>query len=155
MKNLKPFTRIVLDEMTQDPDPIKPGEQASVVGYDDAGDLMVSWDCGRGLKLIPGVDKYHVVESDEELDRSFSWLYKLQGELPDGESSKCPRCAKPFDAHRGAVSRRKHVMICDLCGQQEAIEDFLKATKGNEPKQLDDWYIVQVWQGKFPDNGDG
>ena len=89
---MKPFMRVVLDEMPKDPDPIAPGEQATVAGYDDAGHLLVSWDNGRGLNLIPGVDKFHVVETEEELDRSFEWLYKLQGELPDGESSKCPRC---------------------------------------------------------------
>ena len=149
---MKPFMRVVLDEMPQDPYPIAPGEQATVAGYDDAGHLLVSWDNGRGLNLIPGVDKFHVVETEDELDRSFTWLYKLQGELPDGESSKCPRCGKPFDAHRGAVSRRKYVMVCDLCGQQEAIEDFLKATKGNEPQPLDDWYIVKIWQGRFEEN---
>ena len=146
--DMNAFMRIALDEMPQDPAPIEAGEQATVAGYDDTGDLMVSWDNGRKLNLIPGVDKYHVVESPEELDHSFHWLYRVQMKLPDGESSKCPRCGKPFDAHRGAVSRRKYVMVCDLCGQQEAVEDFLKATKENEPMDLNDWYIVKIWQGK-------
>ena len=39
-------------------------------------------------------------------------------------------------------------MVCDLCGQQEAVEDFLKATKNEGPKALDDWYIIKVWQGR-------
>ena len=147
---MKAFMRIALDEMPKDPAPVEAGQQATVAGYDDAGNLMVSWDNGSGLNLIPGVDKYHVVETPEELDRSFNWLYKLQMELPDGESSKCPRCGKPFDAHGGAVSRRKYVMVCDLCGQQQAVEveDFLKATKNEGPKALDDWYIIKVWQGR-------
>ena len=142
-ERLKTFMRVVLDETSQGSI-----EQATVVGYDNAGNLCVSWDSGREHDLIPGVDRYHVVSSPEELDRSFEWLYKLQMNLPDGESSKCPRCGKPFDAHRGAVSRRKHVMVCGLCGQQEAVEDFLHATKGNEPMVLNDWYIVKIWQGK-------
>ena len=145
---MKPFMRVVLDEMPQDPNPISPGEQATVVGYDDGGNLMVSWDNGRKLNLIPGVDKYHVVSTADELDHSFEWLYRVQCELPVGESSKCPRCGKTFDAHRGAVSRRKYVMICDRCGQLEAVEDFLKATNGDEIKPLDDWYILKVWQGR-------
>lgn len=145
---MKAFMRIVLDDMPQDPAPIEAGEQATVAGYDDAGNLMVSWDNGSKLDLIPGVDKFHVVETGEELEDSFNWLYKLQMELPDGNSSNCPRCGKPFDAHRGAVSRRKYVMVCYLCGQQEAVENFLKATKDDEPKSLDDWYIVKIWQGK-------
>lgn len=70
-------------------------------------------------------------------------------------------------------------MICPLCGQQEAIEDFLihgkqmgaeveitvpedknntgfeaEAAEGGqqklriEPKEIKDWYIVKIWQGR-------
>ena len=59
---MKTFTRIVLDSMPNDPNPITPGTQATVAGYDDGGNLMVSWDNGRGLNLIPGVDEYHVIK---------------------------------------------------------------------------------------------
>ena len=149
---MKAFMRIVLDEMPNDPYPIAPGTQATVAGYDDGGNLMVSWDNGSGLNLIPDVDKYHVVSSPEEFQISFEWLKKLQEKLADGESSKCPRCGKPFDAHRGALSRRVGVSICDLCGQQEAIEDFQKAMKGHEPRALNDWYIVKIWQGRLLDD---
>lgn len=122
---LKPFMRVVLDEMVNDPDPIERGAQGTFAGYDGAGDLMVSWDNGRDLKLIEGVDRYHVV-MDEELDKSFEQLKVIQGKLEDGNTSRCPRCGVPFDCHRGAVSRRvEQIMICPLCGQQEAIEDFL------------------------------
>ena len=110
--------RIVLDKKPNDPDPIDAGEQATVLEKDSAGHLIVSWDNGRKLNLIIGVDKYHAVKTTEELDRSFKWLYENQ---MDGESGKCPRCGKPFDVRRGAVSRRKYVMVCDLCGQQEAM----------------------------------
>jgi hypothetical protein len=39
-------------------------------------------------------------------------------------------------------------MVYDLCGQQEEVEDSLKATKGNDLKPLYNWYIVKIWQGK-------
>ena len=133
---MRTYTRIVLDDMVDDPDPITSGEQATVVGYDDAGSLMVSWDNGRSLSLIPEVDKYHVVSSSEEIKTSFEWLKRVQKDLREGESSKCPRCGKPFDAHRGVLSRR--VSICELCGQQESVE----------PMALNDWYIVKIWQGR-------
>ena len=145
---MKPFMRSVLDEMPQDPYPIDPGEQATVVGYDDGGNLMVSWDNGSGLNLIPEVDRYHVVSTPEELEKSFEWLERLQ---ESGANSKCPRCGKPFDVRRGALSRRVRISICDLCGQQEAVEDFLKGAKGTEVMPLTDWYIVKVWQGRFTD----
>ena len=148
---MKPHMRIVLDEMVDDPDPIAPGEQATVIGY-DAENLLVAWDNGRSLSLIPGVDKIHVVcqfctvEDEEreaaELDKSFEWLYERQH-----GNDKCPRCGKLFDAMRGAVSRRKRVMICDECGRAEAIEDFLKWKEGTEGMDIRDWYIVKIWQG--------
>ena len=128
--------RVALLDMVEDPDPIDSGEQATVVGYDYAGSLMVSWDNGRNLSLIPEVDKYHVVSSPEEIKTSFEWLKRVQKDLREGESSKCPRCGKPFDAHGGALSRQANVRICELCGQQE----------DDEP--LDDSYIVKIWQGR-------
>ena len=150
-KTMKPHMRIVLDEMVDDPDPIAPGEQATVIGY-DAENLLVAWDNGRSLSLIPGVDKIHVVgqfctvEDEEreaaELDKSFEWLHERQH-----GNDKCPRCGKLFDAMRGAVSRRKHVMICDECGRAEAIEDYLKWRDGTEGMDIRDWYIVKIWQG--------
>ena len=67
---MKPRMRIVLDEMVDDPDPIAPGEQATVIGY-DAENLLVAWDNGRSLSLIPGVDKIHVVGcSPDDVDHT-------------------------------------------------------------------------------------
>ena len=72
---LKPFMRIVLDEVVDDPDPIIPGSQGTFVDYDGAGDLLVDWDpittsttsttsdgsnVGRSLHLIPKVDGFVV-----------------------------------------------------------------------------------------------
>lgn len=48
------------------------------MGYDDDGSLMVSWDCGKRLFLILGVDRLHIVETDEEIDRSFENLKLVQ-----------------------------------------------------------------------------
>ena len=60
-------TRICCDYMPDDPQPIEPGTLGTVCGVDDAGQVMVAWDDGRGLSLIPGVDSYHVVQPDENL----------------------------------------------------------------------------------------
>ena len=169
--------RVVLDEMPQNPDPIMPGEQATVVGYDRAEHLMVSWDNGRTLNLIPGVDKFHVVgcarlatdisplstdhnhpdgmenmveetadrtadrTAADELEKSFAWLHRVQHDLSEGNSSRCPRCGKPFDAHRGVFSKIARVSICDQCGQEEP------SIAGKE--RVEDWYIVKIWQGRF------
>ncbi len=62
-----PGTRLCCDEMPDDPRPIESGTIGTVVGVDDAGQIMMKWDNGRSLSLIPGVDSFHTVEQTEEL----------------------------------------------------------------------------------------
>lgn len=38
-----------------------PGTRGTVKGVDDAGQIMVRWDTGSGLSLIPGVDSFKIV----------------------------------------------------------------------------------------------
>ena len=142
---LRPFMRIVLDEMPEDPDPIPSDSQGTVVDA-DALQILIDWDPipittekgenreqRRGLHLIPGVDKYHIVSpsSDEEMRVSWENLGRIQDRLrgrDGGEDSRCPRCGSLFDLRRGAVSRRikvTNISVCDRCGTQEAIEDFV------------------------------
>jgi len=143
-------TRIVLDLMPDDPEPITPGTQGTILSYDGVGDIIVDWDATvsttgreskRGLHLIPGVDRYHVlnVDSAEELERAFDHLASTQDKMrtEGGETERCPRCSQIFDVHRGAVSRRfpssslstsqgqYQIMICPSCGTREALEDFV------------------------------
>ena len=59
-------TRICCDDMPDDPQPIPHGTCGTVVGVDDEGQLMMKWDNGRSLSLIPGVDSFHIVEHMED-----------------------------------------------------------------------------------------
>jgi hypothetical protein len=56
-------TRIRLVLMTDDPDPIAPGAEGTVIGGNGA-QIYVQWDDGRGLSLIVGKDRYEVVSLD-------------------------------------------------------------------------------------------
>ncbi len=62
--------------MPEDPNPIEPATQGTVEGYDGINDLMVSWDNGRTLHLIPTVDRYHIVDlhNPHEAGMAWSWL---------------------------------------------------------------------------------
>src|SRR5262245_3986578 len=53
-------TRIELEWMPADPDPIPKGTQGTVRGG-SAAQIDVEWDNGRSLFLIPGTDRWKVV----------------------------------------------------------------------------------------------
>ena len=45
----------------EDPDPINPGEEGTIIKLDGAGQIQVKWDNGRNLSVIPGEDKYEIM----------------------------------------------------------------------------------------------
>lgn len=55
----KPGMRIVLDHMEHDPDPVEKGMKGTIKGLDDADNILIEWDNGRTLNLIPFVDRWH------------------------------------------------------------------------------------------------
>lgn len=56
-------TRIRLIEMPNDPQPIPQGATGTVKFVDDAGQLLMDWDNGRSLSLIPGEDRFETIQS--------------------------------------------------------------------------------------------
>lgn len=54
-------TRIMLDHMGPDPNPIPNGMTGTVLYVDDLGTVSCAWDNGRTLSLIPGTDKFHKI----------------------------------------------------------------------------------------------
>lgn len=53
--------RIELIEMPEDPHPVAPGTMGTCEMVDGIGQLMMKWDDGRTLSLIPGVDRFKVL----------------------------------------------------------------------------------------------
>ena len=63
--NYPPGTRLELISMGNDPRPIPPGTRGTVLGVDDAGSIMMWWDNGRSLSLIPGEDAFRKLTLQE------------------------------------------------------------------------------------------
>lgn len=55
-------TRIGLLKM-DDPQAPPVGTKGTVEGVDDIGNIMMRWDNGSGLNLVPGVDEYKIVST--------------------------------------------------------------------------------------------
>ena len=54
-------TRVELLGM-DDPQAPPAGTMGEVMGVDDAGQLLVRWETGSSLSLIPGVDSFRIAE---------------------------------------------------------------------------------------------
>jgi len=70
--------RVELWEMPEDPHPVPVGTMGTILGIDGIGQIMVKWDNGSSLSLIPGVDKYKIY-SREDINgsSSLSTEYKI------------------------------------------------------------------------------
>ena len=117
--------RIVLDQML-DPYPVPAGTQGTIEYVDDINQIHVKWDNGSSLALVDGIDLYHSIQSDKEIIISIEHFKPYMF---------CPRCG---GIQGKATSRRVNVTICDQCGIQEALEDFM-----NKRIDLRDWYVVK------------
>ena len=71
MKTVRAGDRIRLINMPDDPDPIPAGSTGTIESVTDGplGQIHVKWDdSGRTLSLVPGVDRFEVIERGPESD---------------------------------------------------------------------------------------
>jgi len=59
-------TRVELIAM-DDPQAPPMGTTGEVMGVDDAGQLLIRWETGSSLSLIPGVDSFRIVQKGGRL----------------------------------------------------------------------------------------
>lgn len=82
-------TRVRLDSMKDDPNPVEEGTYGTIDSIDDAGQLHVQWDNNRLLALIPGVDEFTVLDiSLEEFVATKKWSEDIEKTL--GFDNGCP-----------------------------------------------------------------
>ena len=55
--------RITIIRMEDPYTDLRPGSKGTIKGEDDMGHILVQWDNGSSLSLIPDVDEYHIEES--------------------------------------------------------------------------------------------
>jgi len=60
-----PGTEVELLAMPEDPHPVPPGTRGKVITVDDAGSLVMKWNNGSSLSLIPSVDQFRKVPEQE------------------------------------------------------------------------------------------
>ena len=48
--------------LMEDIEPIEPGAMGTVVKVDGIGQIIVKWDSGRNLSVIPGEDQFEIEE---------------------------------------------------------------------------------------------
>ncbi len=59
--------RIKLVKMDDPHTKLKPGDMGTCTGVDDLNQLMMKWDAGSSLSLIPGEDKWEVIEESRRI----------------------------------------------------------------------------------------
>lgn len=59
-------TRVQLDRMGDDPNPVPSGAKGTVSFVDDVGTVVVDFDCGRIFGICPEVDSFHKIIEQEE-----------------------------------------------------------------------------------------
>ena len=57
-------TRVELVAM-DDPQAPPAGTRGTIITVDDVGDLVVAWDNGSGLNVVPGVDRVRIITEEQ------------------------------------------------------------------------------------------
>lgn len=68
MKLYPPGTRVELASLCNEERDMPPGLRGTVIGIDDWPQLLMKWDNGRTLALIPGEDSFRVLREQEEAE---------------------------------------------------------------------------------------
>ena len=81
-------TRICVDRMGNDPDPIPSGTKGTVEFVDDIGTVFCKFDNDRSLGMIPGEDSFYVIQP-EDFGMKTATRDALKGGTPQENAQIC------------------------------------------------------------------
>ena len=145
-----PGTRIRLESETNDPQPIPKGMTGTVQGIDDAGQLLMEWDNGRGLSLVPGEDDFTVVKPQKlklYMPLALGYYEKNDwGDYEDEELTLSDDDAVGYaDTITGALERESKFLDGKLWGVAECMVSG--ELNGEELAKLKDYIAGQASDG--------
>lgn len=71
MEEVKKGDRVMLIHMDDKYSNLTIGDKGTCRGVDDIGNILMNWDNGSTLSLIPGEDKYKVVNESIKFIKKF------------------------------------------------------------------------------------
>lgn len=138
-------TVVILDKMIDAQAP-EIGTAGEVLSVDDIGTVHIAWLSGGTLGAAYGEDKIHKADAHKTALYRIAKASKRQKADPEGVHF-CPRCGEEMSAgiYRHALSRRADIVVCDMCGVKESIEDAVAAgvMKGEKPLPIEEWAVAK------------
>ncbi len=71
MEEVKKGDRVMLIHMDDKYSKLTRGDKGTCRGIDDIGNILMDWDNGSMLSLIPGEDRYEVVDESNNFVKKF------------------------------------------------------------------------------------
>ena len=144
-KKLLVGKRVRLVEMQEDPMPIEPGDEGTILSVDGLGQIHVKWDSGRSLALIPGVDKYEIINAVAVYNVDY---FDAEGNLIDGTQIDENSESVAWDLFFHFGYEKKPGMYVKIEPDVEYLDE--EAAKGKKIKQKTDKLKVSFYQwGRF------
>jgi len=129
-------TRVKLIFMDDDFTELKEGDLGTVSSVDDIGNIHVDWDNGSKLALVPGIDKFETILSEDTRDtNNFIELKEYFKENYGYIELPSDNIIKQFSSNYSPVEKAADLMSDYLLSQgiSEVVEGVEKSGDGDEP----------------------
>jgi hypothetical protein len=133
--------RIRLINMSDNFTDLKNGDEGYIKGINSLGDIIVKWDNGSTLSIIPGLDEYEIIDENKKFIRRYESFIKENNELK-----------------RTSTDLEKNVMIFLNTLRESGVTNMFGAVPyiveefGIDKKEAR--RILQLWMKNFNKEGD-